>query len=201
MRLLVKKIYEVFQGNKYPGDDNIATKQIDYDLESLSDFVGMDWRDIDVNFLCPPSRINKHSDSLCFMTPAAYAYFFPAYMVVSITDYKRSDQLPDNLIYHLTLPLREDDERDLKFYNDRLDDDNIDMEEKELMEELKAECLASDGSECEQMRQFFMGRASQFSAAQSAVIKQFLEYMQKRHGGDFLHNEPQVAIDRYWGKF
>jgi hypothetical protein len=47
----------------------------------------------------------------------------------------------------------------------------------------------------------FIGRWHQFSPAQGRAILHFLEHLRDKHGQDYLDNELDITIERYWFQF
>ena len=66
----------------------------------MSEFKNKHWKDLGFDFLVP-----HHSSSMNFMTPQAFRFFLPAYLMVSAEFYFESDVLSDNTIRELMLPL------------------------------------------------------------------------------------------------
>ena len=177
--LLINLITEAFKDTPYPGNNNIAIHERDLEFESLDEFIGLDWRDITVNFLSP-----KHTSSLCFMTPVAYLYYLPAYMLASIEDYEESDLIPDNLVSDFTLPKQQElDELSAFIYN-------ITQNEKDITR-----------FNIDEEKAWFTERTNSFSDEQKNAIYQYLKYLNDEHAEDYPDNEPQVAIDRYWKNY
>jgi hypothetical protein len=77
---LRSQIEHVFENVPYPGDDHLAEMDIYFELEKICDFQGKSWRDIDLAWLC------EHRDSQTFLTPEAYRYYLPAYLIATATD-------------------------------------------------------------------------------------------------------------------
>lgn len=177
-RKLMDMIVDAFECNAYPGDDNIAAKETYLESEFLNDFIWIDWQNITIDFLVP-----LHKGSLSFMTPTAYAYFVPAYMIASIEHYDESDLIPDNLVWGFTLPVSED------------------------IDQLNTFIAANAGGEeathfnVDEETEWFYERVQEFSDNQKKVICRYLLHLMENHAEDYSDNEPQIAIDRYWKKF
>lgn len=176
---LIIEINKAFESNVYPGNGNIAQNERDLEFESLEEFIGVDWRDITVDFIVP-----KHSSSLCLLTPSAFAYYVPTYMLASIKDYDNSDVIPNNLVGYFTVPCQED----------------ID----ELLSDLGKVGIAPKSLinyDVDEMASLFYERVSFFSKEQRHAIYEYLLFLKENHSADFPHNEPKRAIDRHWNRY
>lgn len=177
---LIEEIKAAFSEIRYPGDDNIALNKRNLEYESLKDFLGLDWRDININFIFP-----KHVDSLCYMTPQAFSYFVPGYMLASIENYEWIDTVPDNLVSYFTFPSQRDIQGLNSFIKQACIQDNVPITEITFDDDVS----------------IFYGRMKYFSQRQKQEIYKFLQFLIQEHGDDFPNNEPQLAIDRYWTIF
>lgn len=98
----------------------------------------------------------------------------------------------DNTVFDLTLPVEADSLNKLNIIqnsNSPLSDENQDMISQILIDEL---------SYSTQKVHRFIERMSGFNQQQGQAIRYFLEYLNFEKQDDFLNNEPQVAIERYW---
>jgi hypothetical protein len=96
---VVRQIDEAFASAAYPGDDHIAYDQSGRHIECsqvADDFRGKKWRDLRIDF------IRKNADALFFFSPAAYAYYLPAFMQASLRDFDRADVVPSNIVVSLS---------------------------------------------------------------------------------------------------
>lgn len=87
-----------FASARYPGDDRIVPPDRDWDWESQEikqAFRGRRWEDAGVDFLCP-----THRTDLGFLTPEAFAYYLPAFLIAA-TEIKTADVLIDSLLWQL----------------------------------------------------------------------------------------------------
>jgi hypothetical protein len=219
---MIQEIDKAFKDTPYPGDDRIVTAYRDYEDESLSDFVGKDWRDTGIDLLCPASCPNKHSSSLCFMTPEAFVYYLPAYMTVSVSHYEELDLLPNNVIYGLT-PSSLGDAIRLKQLQELEDgltkegmnfktffveckkrisenNENADIKDKDidLIENTFAE-LKKRYSENNNTDNNFYTRVCLLTEEQKRCIKHFMLFMKNTYGDD-LEDDINVALEAYWSR-
>jgi hypothetical protein len=98
---LAKEIESAFQDVTYPGDDNLVYDNSGryWDVrEAAQAFKSQHWKTI------PLKVIVSNRDHLPFLTPAAFHFFLPAFLLASLLHPVEADTLNDNLIYLLTPP-------------------------------------------------------------------------------------------------
>lgn len=139
------------------------------------------WIDIPHQLLCA----NPLAPAL--MTPQAFAWFLPAYLVMSIALYAQTDTLTTTLITCLTPP---DDADAVAF-----------AALAEQMHELGVEvddawtgCASGDAD----LLRVFMERASALTRDEKVAVREYLEYIDATHSADFPVCGPKQALDRYW---
>lgn len=133
-----------------------------------------------------PLEIMKNNDSaLSFLTPEAFRYYLPAYLVASLNYFEELDTIPLNIVHYLTLPVEVDPILKLEFLRNK--------EGPGLSELLQRELEQTDL----RVHRFFE-RMAGFSVQQSATIKNFLAYLHEHHHTYFDLGEPGTAINRYW---
>ena len=106
---LIERIKTAFATAPYPGDDNIALDPSGEDPESeqiAAHFKKVRWEG--VNFVFLQSYKGDESAALNFMSPDAFRYYLPAFILVSLERFRDSDLVPDAVISALTLPDRGD---------------------------------------------------------------------------------------------
>lgn len=64
-------------------------------------FRGKHWKDMGLEFL------SRFRESLCLLSPEAFWFYLPAYMMVSLDHFDEADIIPESIIYNLTPPTRE----------------------------------------------------------------------------------------------
>jgi len=116
---LIKSIEEAFADAEYPGHrlEDIAPRAYGSDAELLCAFAGKHWRNLSAKFL------ERHRTfEFCFLTPTAFRFYLPAYLIGSIRHPIRSKAWTDMVIYHLSPPKASGyrDEDALKFWNERI---------------------------------------------------------------------------------
>lgn len=125
--------------------------------------------------------------ALALMTPEAFAWFLPAYMVMSITLYAETDTLTTTLTTCLTPP-----------------DDADEAQFAELVEDMRAlgvevdEAEAGSADQDAGVLQLFMERVAVLTEVEKAAVRDYLEYIDATHGTDFPVFGPNQALDRYW---
>lgn len=138
----------------------------------------------------PRDVVSKNPLALAFMTPEAFAWFLPAYLVVSVTRYAETDTLTTTILTCLTPP----DEADASTFEALVED--MRALDADILEEDRVDSLGAD----EQLRQLFMARASVLADNEKASVRQYLEHLSATHGADFQAFGPKQALDRYWAK-
>ena len=90
MTNLKEQIIEAFRDVPYPGDDNLVDKDpggFNIEEEELEErFRGKHWQALTLATL--------HNSGDSFFTPAAYHFFLPAYLLVSLSRFYEADVLP-----------------------------------------------------------------------------------------------------------
>ena len=101
---LKEKILEAFADVSYPGDDQLVTHSDCFERDAIRTFFkGKHWRDINLEWL---NREYSQDPSAClgFMTPQAFRYYLPAYLLISIDNFTESDVIPEATVWKLTAP-------------------------------------------------------------------------------------------------
>lgn len=86
---IIDLIGTAFSDILYPGDERIVNGSDLESMEIAAFFKGRHWRELRVAQLS-----NAQCESLYFMSPAAYQYYLPGYMIVSLRDYENADVVP-----------------------------------------------------------------------------------------------------------
>jgi len=139
------------------------------------------WIDLPHDVLC------DNPVALALMTPEAFAWFLPAYMVMSITLYAETDTLTTTIITCLTPP-----------------DDADKAQFAELVEDMRAlgvevdEAEAGSADEDAGVLELFMERVAVLTEVEKAAVRDYLEYIDATHGADFPVFGPKQALDRCW---
>ena len=118
------RINAAFANARYPGDDNIGYDKTGEHLEckQVADhFRGTSWQDVDLAFL---RKYGEHADvsvALTFMSPEAFRYYLPAFLLVVAERFGEADLLVKTVISSLT-PRRDQSNRALvEFVRKRLE--------------------------------------------------------------------------------
>lgn len=139
----------------------------------------------------PHGVLRDNPLALAFMTPEAFVWFLPAYMVVSVLLYSESDTLTSTLISCLTPP----DEADSRQFETLVEDTRA-LDPDLLLEEPRPVSLGAD----DELLEHFTERATRLNVAEKAAVRDYLEYIDAEHGGDFPVFGPRQALDRYWAR-
>jgi Family of unknown function (DUF6714) len=91
------EIREAFATVPYPGDDRIC-KPGSFGAELAKAFRGKCWSDLDMDTIA-----SFHVD-LPVLTPEAFRYYLPAFMLALIFNYQQAGTLPMSLLHNLTPP-------------------------------------------------------------------------------------------------
>ncbi len=96
------KIESAFKDIPYPGDENIVASDYQEALDVAEHFRGVRWmefKDIPSKFLSM-----RYSGDIFWLTPKAFQYFLPIYMIQSLIDYKAADLLPGEIVTSFAPP-------------------------------------------------------------------------------------------------
>jgi hypothetical protein len=112
---LRKVIKTAFATVEYPGDEHLVYDTSGYHLECnqiSAIFRGRHWLQL------ASEMLRKESSALYFMTPAAYRYYLPAYIIECIMNYEQADVIPETVVHSLIAPC---DEKALEAYRRRME--------------------------------------------------------------------------------
>lgn len=96
-------IASAFQTALYPGDDALVSGDVSYDPEYrdvANAFAGRHWRELS------PAFIREQRDALPLLSPAAFRFFLPAYLVACARGEQDLDTAPLSVALNLTPPER-----------------------------------------------------------------------------------------------
>ena len=95
---LVETITEAFADLPYPGDDRLLTElEVSESPEIRREFTGKDWREISPG-IGDDEWMHWSPDSLNWLSPEAFRYYLPAYLISCIEDAVNADVIPYTLI-------------------------------------------------------------------------------------------------------
>jgi hypothetical protein len=103
---LVIELASAFEDVQRPSDDRIFKPNAAYffDIDqAIRDFTANHWKQLALEALV------KHKDNLPFLTPQAFHYYLPAFLIASIEHPKTVDVLRDNVIHSLAPPIDNED--------------------------------------------------------------------------------------------
>lgn len=188
---VVAEITGAFENEPYPGEWNIVYDNSDYDIEVKrirETFKVHTWQTL------PDELMQDEQYCFSFLEKKGLKYYLPAFMVFAVRDYTGSYSIPDNIIFQLTLPAEMDVV--VSALNTRLYRLDTDRPISYWNEYYQSRLLGVNGEAHD-----FIDRSAQFSPAQGRAILHFLEYMRDEYGEDFLRDQPNIAIERYWFQF
>lgn len=188
---LIAELEEAFRDEIYPGDLNIVYDNSSWDPEVLrirETFKVHTWQTM------PDELLLYEQFGMVFLGKKGLKYYLPAFLRFVTRDYAESDAIPDNLIANLTLPTEMDVLQSA--LSARPDQLGADTSLVSLNEYYQARLRATN----ERVHRF-IDHYGQFNQAQSRAILHFLEHVRDEYGEDFFHEEPEIAIQRYWFQF
>jgi hypothetical protein len=112
---LRKLIEAAFADTSYPGDARLVYDNSGRHLECneiAAAFRGKHWKEVPLETLC------YHSAGIFFLTPEAYRFYLPAYLLAALLHYNQADTLPDSVVFSLIPP---SDAKDAQVYRRRLE--------------------------------------------------------------------------------
>jgi hypothetical protein len=182
---IAQRIVDAFKARELPkGDPIFLSHSSEVDTQTVERLARQsNWTDF------PQDVLRANSMVLAFMTPEAFAWFLPACMVVSVTQYDENRTLTSTIITVLTPPNKADS---LEF--ETLEEDLRALDPDVLLEEPRPGSLHAD----DELFEHFMKRFAGLSADEKAAIRDYLEYIDAAHGDDFPVFGPKQALDRYW---
>jgi hypothetical protein len=116
---LTNAIVAAFSEVPYPGDDNLTPKKPYLDLESdqIAEFLkGKRWQQLNAEYVWSEYQGDPGA-LLTFMTPEAFQYYLPAFLLMSILEYEKADVMADSVLYNL----RPRDQLDEERFKERFD--------------------------------------------------------------------------------
>jgi len=193
VKSVILTIDQAFQDMPRPAEGEILYDAVSGDEEALVSAKGLSsthWRNVSFGTL-------EQSDSVLFyMTPAAFRFYLPAFMVFSLTDFERADTIPYKVVHILTPPHPQDVDRAYDAVEPVKHLANLDEVEWRDVRSLMHKAHEGDGA-----ARLFLERVSGFGDEQGVAIRGFLECMGSVFAANFPLREPQMAIDRYWHRF
>lgn len=98
---LKAEIEAAFADVQYPGDRNLVESRIPDDLDVAAFFKGVNWQDWKEK---PGQLLTPGVNGYLFsLSPAAFRYYLPLYMIFTLTDYYTSDLRLEEVISSVTL--------------------------------------------------------------------------------------------------
>ena len=185
LKLLIEQIRRAFQDLQFPGADRIISWSAANDPELYRDFTEPPRHEIDVDFAM------GHCSRLAALTPEAFRYYLPRFLIISLEHYEQASEIADSLVYHLAIPKRED-EMEVRDIFMRAE------EEGELPEPLESYFDESEFLDYEAEELAFFERMKVLTKMQELAVYAYLKYLKDEHSDDFGILTPGLAISRYW---
>lgn len=182
---VISRIVAAFRSRELPKD--VPVFQSDYyevdtkTLESLARQTAT-WAEL------PRDVLGANPLAMAIMTPEAFAWFLPAYLVTSVELYSETDTLTSSLIARLTPP----DQADARQFEALIEE--MRALDVDLVDESPTDCLGAD----DELLQVFMERVAVLTQEEKEAVRGYLEYVDSEHGADFPVFGPKQALDRYW---
>lgn len=185
------QINAAFKDEPYPGDSNIVYDNSGFHLECLEirdAFKGCTWQNV------PDSVLSAERTGLSFMSREGFKYYLPAFMCSVLRD---SSVVADGISMILLL-LKLPTEIDIAVVADSIRryeaaDKLPDVDLNEVLQNQLAHTNEDINN--------FIASASQFTRAQGRAIYHFLTHIRDESGEQFLIQETNLAIQRYWFQF
>jgi hypothetical protein len=192
---LCKDIENAFGSVPYPGDDDIVDGCDWESQETRKILKGKHWRDVPFDDLGGWLR-----DITPLLSPAGFHFYLPAFMTLTVVDYRRADIIPDAIFLLLTpRELTDYDEKQRKFEEfaeTHPEAAKFTPEEwRQINEPMRDMCRTGNA------QRRFDARVSRFTQEQAKVIRRFIEYLRDTYADDYTDDAPQKALDRYWNRF
>lgn len=191
LELLRREIEEAFSDVPYPGDNNIVSHKCWECDEILETMRGTHWKDWVTG---PPENCRELMGALFLLTPEAYRFYFPAYLIHSIEYYEDSniDSVISSLIPPNLLPSHAPKPEDMKEVMKQFPET---FEPGDLEKVMASFHKLTTPEEKKRSAEYYLKRIAQFSPRQIAVIKSLLKFIQERHGGDDPFGYARLALE------
>ena len=184
---LVEQISHAFEDILLPSSDRIISLSATNEPGAYRGFTEPPRDEIDVDFAM------AHCTKLAALTPEAFRYYLPRFLIISLEHYEQASEIADSLVYHLALPKIED----------KLEVRDIFMraeQEGALPEPLESYFDGSDLLDYEAEELAFFEHMKGLTKAQELAVYAYLKYLKDEHSDDFDIVTPQLAISRYWAE-
>lgn len=119
-----RRINAAFANARYPGDDNIVYDKTGEHLECkqvANHFRGTTWQEVDLAFLQKYGARADVSAALTFMSPEAFRYYLPAFLLVVAEHFGDVDVLVQTVISSITPRRNQSDRTLVEFVRKRLE--------------------------------------------------------------------------------
>lgn len=97
-----RRIVDAFGSARHPGEDNLVDDETALEPMAVAKALeGKTWREVNLSFLRAYGERGDSSAILSFLSPAAFRYFVPAFMLLLLDHYAEADVLADTAISKL----------------------------------------------------------------------------------------------------
>lgn len=185
--VVIKLIHKAFEERKLPEDDPVFSSYSheieDRKMQDLAHRVP--WVNIPHNIIC------DNPGALAYMTPHAFAYFLPAYLIISVTRFAETDTLSMSIITNVTLPNEEDADE----FEELLED--LKTIDPDLADEIETPTFRVDNT----IKKEYQERIDTLSMEEKIAVKEWLQFIHDVYGSYFPAFGPKQALDRFWSQF
>lgn len=181
---IVKVIKDSFSKVEYPGDTHLVSHHCSECDRVRDTFRNMKWEDLPGNISVILQRNNL--GFISFLSPAAFRFYLPGFMIASVENYKETGAIAESLIFHLTRPSAQDWQNSVK----SISEDSKGARSGEI-KKLKEDLLAGQGPDAAQIASY-EETMKLLDAAQLKAVRQFLMFLKQEHPED----DPLGQIDR-----
>jgi hypothetical protein len=191
---LLTEIMHAFRDEPHPGEWNIVYSNVSDDPEVIQirkSFKAYTWQTI------PDDILQDEQSGYMFLSNQGLRHYLPAYMCYSIREYAEADSIPDGLVFIMKLPT----EVDIMLSALRAITSPFQAHPNASAVTSEYTYFQNRLHDLNDTVHRFIGRWHQFSPAQGRAILHFLEHLRDKHGQDYLDNELDITIERYWFQF
>ena len=186
VQLIARRIVEAFQPRPLPEGDPFVSHSSEVDARTLERLARHgSWIDLPHEVVC------ANPLALAFMTPAAFVWFLPAYLVASVTHHATNRVLTSSVITCLTPP----DAADAQQFETLVEDIRARYPDL-LLDEPRPVSLGAD----DELLAHFMEQVAGLTLVEAAAVRDYLAYIDAEHGAEFPAFGPKQALERYWAQ-
>jgi hypothetical protein len=184
---IIQRITLAFKWRELPEDDPIfISNYFEIDVTKIDRLARQTtWVDF------PKEVLRDNPLALGYMTPNAFAWFLPAFLIISVSEYAETDTLINSILSFLTPPV----EADAIEFETLVEEIQI-LDPDLIVEDDGAEALRAN----DPLLQLFRDRAAVLTLDEKIAVRYYLEYLDTEHGEDFPVFSPKQALQRFWAQ-